>query len=165
MTLAQINGLSHTLAKNIRKYDLDDIKVCYKPINNLSTIVYSNMKDKIPKEKTKNVIYEVECNDCDKTYIGQTGQYIKKRMQEHSYDCRTTTGNNNKTALAEHAKTHGHTFNTAEPKILCKVENKRKREIVESICISKRGEKAINYKTDAKTVGSFYSSVINNLKI
>jgi len=52
---------------------------------------------------------------------------------------------------------------TETPKILYKEDDKRKREIIESICITKRNDKAVNYKADTKVVGSFYSSVINNI--
>jgi hypothetical protein len=41
------------------------------------------VKNKIPPEKKKGVVYEVQCHDCDDVYVGETGRTLKKRISEH----------------------------------------------------------------------------------
>lgn len=166
VTLTHIQGITRNITNKLRTYNLDNLTFAYKPINKLGSSIYSNMKDKIEDEVKTDVVYEVDCNDCHKKYIGQTGQYLRKRMNDHKYDCNNSANKNkNKTALADHALTLGHTFNLDNPKILYSVRKRRNREIIENICISKKENDAVNYKTDAKTVGTFYSSVIQNINI
>jgi len=86
-------------------------------------------------------------------------------MKEHEYDCRSSS-KTNKTALADHARKEKHTLNLEEPKILYTVTDHRKREIFENISIAKKsGEEAVNYKTDTKIIGSFYSSIIDKINV
>ena len=40
-------------------------------------------------EKKRNVVYEVPCQDCQLTYIGETRRTMKKRMAEHKYAVKT----------------------------------------------------------------------------
>ena len=44
----------------------------------------SNLNDPIKKEHLHNVVYEIECPDCDKKYIGETGRRIEERFKEHA---------------------------------------------------------------------------------
>ena len=40
-------------------------------------------KDVLLIESKKNVVYQISCNDCDTTYVGQTGRKLKIRVSEH----------------------------------------------------------------------------------
>ena len=40
-------------------------------------------KDVLLIESKKNVVYQISCNDCDATYVGQTGRKLKIRVSEH----------------------------------------------------------------------------------
>jgi len=77
-----VNGLSSKIVKGLKERDLEDVKIAHKPVKKLFNL-YSNMKDKIPKNNRKDGVYEINCNDCDGTYIGQTIQNLKKRMTDH----------------------------------------------------------------------------------
>ena len=41
------------------------------------------VKEKIPAENQKEVVYEVPCKDCGLKYIGETRRNLKTRMTEH----------------------------------------------------------------------------------
>ena len=41
------------------------------------------VKNGIPEDRRKWVIYEIPCKDCEKLYIGETGRTLKKRVSEH----------------------------------------------------------------------------------
>ena len=45
-----------------------------------------HLKDKRLNEQKRNVIYQVDCNDCDAKYIGESSRNIKIRMTEHERD-------------------------------------------------------------------------------
>ncbi|KAI4463641.1 homeobox protein nkx [Holotrichia oblita] len=73
--------------------------------------------------------------DCNKCYIGQTKQYLKKRIYNHQY---TVTHNvTAETALFKHSKDIRHNFDFQNIKILKKENNYKKRLIYEMKYIKK----------------------------
>ena len=51
------------------------IKVCYKPYQNLRTLL-SRPKDQVPDLQRSGVVYKIPCAVCSKAYIGQTGRRL-----------------------------------------------------------------------------------------
>ena len=49
--------------------------------------MFTNVKDKTPKENKYNVVYEFTCQKCSKSYIliGKTEQTLLERAKEHGY--------------------------------------------------------------------------------
>ena len=45
--------------------------------------VCSGIKDQIPMDDMKGVVYSVKCKDCEDEYIGETLRSMKVRMKEH----------------------------------------------------------------------------------
>ena len=45
-------------------------------------MIFTNLKPKISKIDTPNIVYKIDCSECDKTYIGQTKQYFKKEFTD-----------------------------------------------------------------------------------
>jgi len=41
------------------------------------------MVQKDPQLSKNNVVYEIMCNNCDTTYIGQTGRKLKTRISKN----------------------------------------------------------------------------------
>lgn len=73
-----INGLTSKL-KNI--FRNDNVKIA---VRNLKTVgsLYTRLKDPIPTLQKSNVVYAIDCQDCDKKYIGQTSQWWKNRLTQ-----------------------------------------------------------------------------------
>ena len=41
-------------------------------------------KDLVPKELQSNIVYQINCSNCDASYIGKTIRQASRRLQEHS---------------------------------------------------------------------------------
>lgn len=109
-----------------------------------------NCKPNIDKNR-KSGVYKIECNDCDATYVGQTGRNIKTRMYEHRRD---VFKEEPKSAFAAHLKQSGHSGNFEGVKLL---HNERKGKVLDSlenICIRREIEKQGNIVNDLMYVGS-----------
>ncbi|KAI4489114.1 hypothetical protein M0804_004612 [Polistes exclamans] len=93
--------------------------------NNLVKIksIYTKLKDKDDKLEQSNLVYKIPC-ECEKCYVGQTKQKLKKRLDQHRNDSKPTNAQKtNTTALAEHHFKTGHIFKFDETKILDKEDN------------------------------------------
>ena len=47
--------------------------------------MFTNVKDKTPKENKSNIVYEFTCQKCSKCYIGKTERTLLERAREHAY--------------------------------------------------------------------------------
>ena len=64
------------------------------------------------------MVYQVECKDCEKPYIGETGRKLKIRLDEHR---KGGEGEHGKTSgLSQHIQQTNHTINFNDAKILHK---------------------------------------------
>ena len=71
------------------------------------TLQQALVKVKTPREdlEKKDVVYEVPCMDCDKSYIGETGRNLKKWIVEHKY---TIKRKDDKNGIVVHSNNHNH---------------------------------------------------------
>lgn len=148
-----VKGLTETISKSLKKYN---IKVVSSTGNSLKGL-YNNLKTPIEKEKNTHVVYKVNCNDCEGTYIGQTKQYLGNRMKEHISSIKGK--NNNKTALKKHVIDTGHTFKFEEVEILNKEVKLKKRLFLEMIRI-KQNNNSVNDRTDVEGLSNCYNNII-----
>ena len=121
VVLPYVRGCGERLARVLRKYDVD---VFYKPINKLKSI-FGLPKDKVPIESVTGVVYEIPCSDCNKKYVGQTGNSLHTRLQQHRAACRLLQPE--KSALAQHSIEETHQINWAEAKVVERSTNWRQR--------------------------------------
>ena len=59
--------------------------------------MFTNVKDKTPKQNMSNVVYEFTCQKCSKSYIGKTERTLLERGKEHAYK-------DNDSAVKKHSK-------------------------------------------------------------
>ena len=65
------------------------------------------VKQKVPDEKKKEVVYQVPCKDCHKVHIGETERTLKTRISEHK---QAVKKGDEKNGIAVHAHTTYHSI-------------------------------------------------------
>ena len=100
--------------------------------------------------------YEIKCEVCRKSYVGESKRRLFKRMLEHQA--------NKNNVINQHCSKNNHYFNFSNPKIL-DIENKiSKRKVSEMTHISLQDNR-INLQTDTKNFFSPYLALVKNVKI
>lgn len=95
----------------------------------------SGIKDPVPREKKNGVVYQVSCNNCEETYVGETLRSMKTRMSEHARHARN--GRIDLSAVAEHARMEDHAIDWEGAKILDREQGWHARKVKEALFIKK----------------------------
>ena len=125
--LIYIKGLSENLQRIYRKHG---VNVYHKPDNTLRSLLVK-VKDKDTPTQKSNAIYHLQCGDCEKDYIGETGRGVGVRFKEHINLKHSTS------AITEHMKKAKHKFTTDQIKILGCEDHVMKRRVKETLAIRK----------------------------
>lgn len=135
-----------------------DAKMAFKNYSSLSDI-FSKLKDPIKKEERKDVVYLVKCIDCtNRCYIGTTGVYIQRRMNQHGKD--VSNKDEKRSALAFHALQNHHKFDLDNPIILEQHNHQWKREYLEELHI-RHNETCVNIRSrDSGNVSTIYTHLL-----
>ncbi|XP_031635629.1 uncharacterized protein LOC116348703, partial [Contarinia nasturtii] len=148
-SLEYINGISEHISKLISTYM--DCRISFHTSKKVAAL-FSNVKDKIPIRSQSKLIYAIKCLDCrDKEYIGNTAQWLSKRLRQHEL----TVVNNEryKSALAQHAIDNNHRFDFDNAKVLAKCSNMSKRFYIEELYI-KNSKNCVNIRSlESSNVG------------
>jgi len=118
-------------------------------------------KDSLPRGFRKNIVYKLNCKNCDATYIGQTKRRLNTRVNEHRRDINKKTPNHS--VITNHRSELNHDFDWDNPVILDKEEKYYKRLISEMINI-KSQKNAINLQSDTELLQQSYVEIINRIK-
>lgn len=84
------------------------IRVIKSMRHTFNTLVFSRLKDKEKSEYESKVVYSIPCEGCDRTYIGQTSNWIKTRITSHRSDARRDM---KICSLTVHCNTNDHSMN------------------------------------------------------
>lgn len=87
--------------------EIENVHVCYYPLVKIQNY-FSKLKCKTPIENLTNVVYLLNCSNCESVYIGQTARHLIDRVREHKRDIK-----NNKTTsvIFNHCYELDHKFN------------------------------------------------------
>lgn len=178
-SITYVEGLTERINKEIRKLG-SDTKMANKVCNTLS-MVFTKTKDRIATVDKNNVIYKIDCGDCNKVYIGQTSKKLETRITQHGKDVeRQSTWKErlsnaplrmkddeilskvtpNQTALVKHAVTLNHNFKFDNATIIDKHDLTKKREFIESAHIHMH-QNTVNYKQDLMKIYPSYYNIVN----
>jgi len=122
----------------------------------LDTIIRKG-KDRLDAQQVTEIVYKINCEDCDKVYIGQTKRHLATRIKEHRSNIKNSSGNFSVTT--DHRLKFNHDFDWFKPNILYKERNRKKIEIAEMFYI-KKFDNNINLQKDTHNLNSIYDSII-----
>ncbi|XP_071575957.1 uncharacterized protein [Temnothorax nylanderi] len=139
-----VKGLSEGIRGTLERVGFG---VVYKIPKKLSAVIRRG-KDRLATEKETNVVYKIDCENCDASYIGQTKRHLETRVKEHFND--TKKHDSNFSVVSKHWIQNDHNFKWSDPKILHKERNLKMREIAEMFFIKKHNN-TINLKKTPRT--------------
>ena len=144
-------GFSEAVARILSDIN---VQVHMKPFRTLRKIL-SHPKDRIPDDNKSNVVYKINCLDCDASYVGETGRALKTRISEHRRAVEKM--NFSGSALAQHAWENHHHIDWTSACILGTESHYRSRLSREAIYI-RRQPSSLN--RDRGTLPDVYDHLI-----
>lgn len=114
------------------------------------------MKSRIHMKQKSNIVYEIPCKDCSKTYIGQTSRSMNSRIISHRSDCKR---NINSCALSEHVNRNDHRIDYDNSRILDSEKNLMKRVFLEMVHINSNSN-SMNKRTDLNNLSQIYTYLL-----
>jgi len=102
-------------------------------------------KDFFPSSLRSNVVYQIDCLDCDASYVGQTKRMLQTRVGEHRSHIRRNS--TQLSVITDHRLQAEHEFDWGNVKVLDQESNYNKRLISEMIYINKQ-KHGLNAQTD-----------------
>ena len=121
-----VKGLSEQLQRLFKK---QNINIYHQPWNTLRQR-HVHPKDQVEIGKKCDVVYQIQCSDCDSTYVGETSRSFATRFKEH-----TKIMGNNLSAVGEHIACFNHNISMESCKILDSTEGFHSRKIKEALFI------------------------------
>jgi len=138
---------------------ISDMRVAYYGVNKLKNIIKAH-KDPLTNLCKKNVIYKLNCNNCEATYVGQTKRQLKTRIIEHRNYIKRNTSTHS--VIIDHRIISDHDFDWDNVEILDVERNLNKRLIFEMIN-NKSQNKGLNLQTDTTFLDRAYFSCFSNI--
>ena len=154
VNLPYVAGLSESFARLLKRHG---VQSAMKPYNTLrQNLVHP--KDKRPITDNAGVIYQIPCQQCPKSYIGETGRCFGFRLKEHKDEVekvdktarftrsqrKTSESTYHKSALTDHTSQNNHIIDWDNSKIVGREDQWKRRQILETIRIQQEGDTAIN---------------------
>ena len=127
INLPYMQGLREQLQRTLSQHN---IKSTFYTATTLRKILPSP-KYPVPTEKKHNIIYKLDCKDCDAVYIGESKRAYQTRIGEHISAVQKADTKRYETA--DHCWKFNHDFNWTENKILGHELNTTTRQIKETI--------------------------------
>ena len=169
VTLPYVRGVTERIQRVMKKHN---ISTPIKPYVKLRQLLV-HPKDKIEPHNKCNVIYEIPCQSCNKTYIGETGRSFITRQKEHKKECEKETAQrqtrsikeqaqqeNLKSAITDHCKRENHVMDWDKARVIKQENNRYHRWIKEAIEIRKRGPDTMNRDEGAFMLSHTWTSIL-----
>jgi len=131
-------------------------KLSFSCLNKLNKFIKVH-KDLLSTSSRSNVVYKIECSNCDASYVGQTKRLLKDRIGEHRNHIKRNT--NQIFVITNHRKNYNHEFDWNNVKVLDEETNYKKRLISEMIHIKKQ-KCGLNSKNDTDLLDPLYHELV-----
>jgi len=113
-----------------------------------------------PKESNRNVVYKIECKNCNATYVGQTGRKLKTRIQEHRRHINSAS--DTRSIITDHRLLFNHDFDWENVKILDR-ECYLGRKLISEMLHIQMQNNSLNLQSDTEFLHHAY--IFNKLLI
>jgi len=141
-------------------FDKSVFTVGFRGMNKLNNIVRVQ-KDHVEHSHKNNVVYKINCKNCDASYVGQTKRQIRTRIKEHYNNIKSDKSKHS--VITEHILNFNHNFDWENIKILDSECNYNKRLVSEMLHI-KEQKNGINSQKDTEFLDESYFCILNDLK-
>jgi len=145
--------------EKFRRFNKNDIRVSFHSPNKMGKYI-KVQKDICPHTSKSNVLYKISCNNCDASYVGQTGRQLKIRITEYRNHIRHKTSV--RSVITEHKLQCNHDFQWDNIKILDEEPCYRKRLISEMFYIKKQ-KNSLNLQTNTEGLHKAYLPIVNKV--
>jgi len=127
---------------------------CYNKLNKFIGV----HKDVLSLSSRSNVVYRINCLDCDTSYVSQTKRILNTRINEHKSHIRRNS--TQPSVITDHRLKFGHEFDWDNVQILDSESNYNKRLISEMIYIKKQNrDRNLNAQTDTALLNPIYNDL------
>jgi len=152
LTIPYVSNVNNDIKRIVRNF----VDVGFTIQKKLDNIIKRG-KDRLDNQQVTEVVYKINCNKCDKVYIGQTKRHLGTRIKEHRNNIKNKSGNFS--VVTDHRLSLSHNFDWDNPNILHKEKNRKKREIAEMFLI-KKFDYTINLQKDTENLSPIYDKTI-----
>lgn len=174
-SIPYIPGLTPRITQLLR-HECPNVVVTSRSTYTVSSL-YTRIKDVVHPLNQHNIIYCVNCNNCDNKYIGMTSNLLKTRLSGHrsdvnrldkllqsghSYSDVEVQATREKTALISHCIDTGHRFDLTQAEILDQTFKRSSLSLLEMIWIHNTQD-TVNKRTDTDGLNSTYAGILHAL--
>ncbi|XP_071580435.1 uncharacterized protein [Temnothorax nylanderi] len=89
IVIPYIKDLSEGLCRALKNVGLKALYTIPKKLNS----VIKRGKDRLTTSKETNIVYQIDCGNCEASYIGQTKRHLETRIKEHFNDIKRHCSN------------------------------------------------------------------------
>ena len=151
-----INKISEMIVSSVKN---TEFITGYRCINKLDKII-KTQKDKNEQPCTSNVVYKINCKDCNASYVGQTKRQLQTRMKEHINNIKLDSARHS--VISAHILNEHHSFDWDNVRILDSETNYYKRLISEMLHI-KEQKNGLNLNKDTELLSESYFDILEKL--
>ena len=155
MYLPYEKGISEKIAAKSKHYNVKLVNTKGKTLGNALKV---KPNDNVEIQDMSGVVYKVNCKDCDKYYIGETGRTIETRMMEHRQGA---NGEKEKVSgLSQHLRQTNHEAEFDDVKVLFREKNFRMRKFKEALAIKEHKANLVNKKEEIKLLSNVWENLL-----
>ena len=112
INLPYVEGISEKLRRILRSHK---IRSTFYTENTLRKLL-CKPKDQVATEDKNNIVYEIDCSNCEAVYFGESKRSLKSRSDEHKRSVRNCDCDKNE--IAKHCWEADHNFNWDQKKVV-----------------------------------------------
>ena len=127
INLTYVEGISEKLQRISRSHK---IRLTFCTDNTLRKLL-CKPKDRVATEDKNNIVYEIDCSNCQAVYFGESKRSLKSRSDEHKRSVRNCDCDKNE--IAKHCWEADHNFRWDQKKVIDRESRLIPRKIKEII--------------------------------